>query len=66
MGLPAYLKAHPPTPGAEFRRRLGTLNEAILQAALGDLLDARERKAILERRDALLALPTAAATANSP
>jgi hypothetical protein len=65
-GLPAYLKAHPPTPGAEFRRRLGALDEAGLQAALGDLLDARGRQAILERRDALLALPPAAATAKSP
>jgi hypothetical protein len=33
---------------------------------LGDLIDTRARKAILERRDALLALPAAAATANSP
>ena len=61
-GLPAYLKAQPPTPGAEVRRRLGALDEASLQAALGDLVSARERKAILERRDALLALPAAAAT----
>ncbi len=62
-GLPAYLKARPPTPGAEVRRRLGALDEASLQAALGDLVSARERKAILERRDALLALPAAAAAA---
>jgi hypothetical protein len=65
-GLPAYLKARPPTPGAEVRRRLRALDKAGLQAALGDLIDTRARKAILERRDALLALPTAAATANSP
>ncbi len=65
-GLPAYLKARPPTPGAEVRRRLRALDEAGLQAVLGDLIDTRARKAILERRDALLALPAAAATANSP
>ena len=35
----------------------GTLDEAGLQAALGDLVESRARKAILERRDALLALP---------
>ena len=64
-GLPAYLKARPPTPGAEVRRRLKALDEAGLLAALGDLVDARARKAILERRDALLALP-AAATTTSP
>jgi hypothetical protein len=61
-GLPAYLKAKPPTPGAEVRRRLRALDEAGLQAALGDLVDPRARKAILERRDALLALPAPAAT----
>ena len=64
--LHAYLKANPPTPGAELRRRLGALDEAGLQAALGDLVDARGRQAILARRDALLALPAAAATARSP
>ncbi len=63
-GLPAYLKAQPPTPGAEVRRRLMALDEAGLQAALGDLVDARARKAILGRRDALLAFPVAAS--NSP
>jgi hypothetical protein len=59
-GLPAYLKARPPTPGAEIRRRLGALDEAGLRAALGDLLDARGLEAILKRRDVLLALPAAA------
>jgi hypothetical protein len=63
-GLPAYLKANPPTPGAEFRRRVGLLNEAGLKAGLGDLLDNRELKAILERRDLLLKLPAAAAAAS--
>jgi len=64
-GLPAYLKARPPTPGTEVRRRPKALDDAGLLAALGDLVDARARKAILERRDALLALP-AAATTTSP
>ena len=66
QGLPAYLKSRPPTPGAEIRRRLAALDEASLQAALGDLVDGKARKAILERRDALLALPAAAATTTSP
>lgn len=61
--FPAYLKARPPAPGPELRRRLGRLDEASLAAALGDLLDARERRALLARRDALLAMPAAAAAA---
>jgi hypothetical protein len=65
-GLPAYLKARPPTPGAEVLRRLRTLDEPGLKSTLGDLIGAREIKAILLRRDALLALPAAAATAQSP
>ena len=65
-GLPVYLKARPPNPGAEVRRRLEALDEAGLHAVLGDLVDARGREAILARRDALLALPAAAATAKSP
>lgn len=58
--LPAYLKAQPPTPGAEFRRRVALLKESGLKTGLGDLLDARELKAIIERRDLLLKLPAAA------
>jgi hypothetical protein len=58
-GLPAYLKARPPTPGAEMRRRVAQLDEAGLAAALADYLDAPQRLAILKRRDALLALPAA-------
>jgi len=64
-GLPAYLKARPPAPGPELRRRLQALNAANLQATLGESVDARAIKAMLERRDALLALPAAAA-ARSP
>jgi hypothetical protein len=60
-GLPAYLKARPPTPGAEVRRRFAALDEAAVSAALGDQVDSRGRAAILARRDALLALPAAAA-----
>jgi hypothetical protein len=37
-----------------------------LLEALGDLLDSRARAAILERRNALLAIPPAAATAATP
>ena len=58
--FPAYLKARAPAPGVELRRRLAALDDATLAKALGDLLSAKERKAILERRDALLALPPAA------
>lgn len=58
--LPAYLRARPPTPGAEVRRRLGALNDAGLRAELGGLLGAKEVTAILARRDVLLALPAAA------
>ena len=65
-GLPAYLKAKPPTPGAEIRRRLKALDEPNLKSALGDLLSARELKAIIQRRDSLLALPAAAAAAQPP
>jgi hypothetical protein len=59
--FPAYLKARSPVPGPEMRRRLALLDEATLAKALGDLLSARERRALLERRDALLAVPPRAA-----
>jgi hypothetical protein len=58
--FPAYLKARPPAPGVELRRRLAGLTEARLAETLKGLLSARERRAILERRDALLALPATA------
>jgi hypothetical protein len=60
--LPAYLKARPPQPGTEMRRRLAALDDKSLEAALGDTVEGRARKAILARRDALLALPAAPAT----
>jgi len=59
-GLPSWLRARPPNPGQELRRRLALLDSAALAKALGDLLDENARKAILARRDALLALPAAA------
>jgi hypothetical protein len=58
--FPAYLKVRAPAPGIELRRRLAALDDAALAKALGDLLSAKERKAMLERRDALLALSPAA------
>jgi hypothetical protein len=61
--LPGYLKATPPKPGAEMRKRLGQLTEESLTGALGELVDAKARKAILARRDALVALPAAATAA---
>jgi ribosomal protein L29 len=61
--FPPYLKVQPPKPGPELRRRLAALDEAVLASALGELLDARARKALLQRRDALLALPAAEAAA---
>ncbi|MDH5226221.1 MAG: metallophosphoesterase [Gammaproteobacteria bacterium] len=60
--FPPYLKAKPPVPGAELRRRAATLTEANLAATLGEYVDAKGRKAILERRDALVALPGAASS----
>jgi hypothetical protein len=60
--FPGYLKAQPPKPGAELRRRLQRLEDTTLATVLGDGIDARARKALLARRDALLALPASAAT----
>ncbi|HEX6572969.1 MAG TPA: metallophosphoesterase [Steroidobacteraceae bacterium] len=61
--FPAYLQAQPPKPGAELRRRLQRLDETTLASVLGELVDARARKALLGRRDALLALPAAGSAA---
>jgi hypothetical protein len=62
--FPAYLKTRAPSPGAELRRRLAALDDAALAKALGELVGPRERKALLDRRDALLALPPAASAAH--
>jgi hypothetical protein len=60
--FPAYLKANPPRPGVEFRRRLeDRLDADWVAATLGPWLSAREQRALLARRAALLALPAAAA-----
>lgn len=64
-GLPAHLKSRPPQPGAEMRRRLAGLDATTLQARLGDLLSERELRALLARRDGMLAAqaqPTAPAS----
>ena len=60
--FPAHLQQRPPQPGAELRKRLGALDEAGLQTTLADLVGKREIKALLQRRDAVLA-GAAAATA---
>jgi hypothetical protein len=62
-GFPGYLETRPPAPGEEMRHRLAGLTDSRLAKALGGLLTARERKAILARRDALLALPAGASSA---
>ncbi len=62
--FPAYLETQPPKPGTELRRRMQALNEASLATALAGAVDARAIKALLARRDALLALPMPAAVAH--
>lgn len=59
--LPAHLQARPPSPGPELRRRLALLDDAVLARALGDLVTPRERKAMLDRRNLLVAPAAAAA-----
>jgi Calcineurin-like phosphoesterase len=54
--LPRHLRAAVPQPGPEMRRRLAMLDNAALKQTLGDLLDDRERSALLARRDVLLSL----------
>ena len=60
--LPAAVSSVPWSPGPELLRRLRALDAATLQAALGDLLDEDARRAILLRRDALIATQRPAAT----
>ena len=62
--FPAHLQQRPPQPGVELRQRLAELDEAKLQAALGELVGKREINALLERRDAVLAGAAAAAAAD--
>jgi hypothetical protein len=58
--LPRHLRAPVPQFGSEMRRRLALLDKAVLTQTLGDLLDERERSALLARRDLLLANPEVA------
>jgi hypothetical protein len=53
--LPRHSAPVPP-PGPEMRRRLAMLDKAALTQALGDLLNDRQRSALLARRDALLSV----------
>ena len=63
--LPRHLREAVPQPGPEMRRRLGMLDSAALTRALGDLLNDRERTALLARRDSLLANPKVARSFHS-
>ncbi len=56
-GRPAYLEKAPISIGGAWREALSALDEEALDAALADVLDARRRRALLERRDELLAAP---------
>jgi hypothetical protein len=56
-GRPPYLEKAPITIGAAWREALSALDEQGLEAVLGDVLDKRRRRALLERRDELLAAP---------
>jgi Calcineurin-like phosphoesterase. len=58
--LPRHLATAVPQPGPEMRRRLAMLDKASLAQSLGDLLNDRERTALLARRDLLLANPKVA------
>ena len=53
-GRPAYLKEAPLTIGAHWASALEGLDEATLEAELGDVLDRKQRSALGKRRDALL------------
>ncbi len=54
-GKPRYLKEVEVTVGPAWREALAALNAELLEAELGDVLDARQRRAVLKRRDELLA-----------
>src|SRR5688572_27655325 len=60
--FPPHLQQRAPRPGTELRKRLAALDEAGLQTTLGDLIGKREIKALLQRRDAVLAGAAATAT----
>jgi hypothetical protein len=54
-GRPRHLQKAPIEIGPAWREALETLDAATLEATLGDVLDSRRRKALLKRRDELLA-----------
>ena len=54
-GVPAHLRSQPLEVSPRLRERLQALDAESLSAALGDVLDARRMRAILARRDLLLA-----------
>ena len=53
-GRPAYLAKAPIVVTGGWREALGALDPAVLEEALGDVLNARQRQALLARRDALV------------
>jgi len=59
--VPKPLEAPLAKTGAEMRARLQRLDQAGVQAAIGDLVDSRSVKALLARRDRILALAAAPA-----
>lgn len=59
--VPKPLEAPLAKTGAEMRARLQRLDEASVQAAIGDLVGSRSVKALLARRDRILALAAAPA-----
>lgn len=53
-GRPRHLEKAPIVIGDAWREALSALDEATLEAELGDVLDAKRRRALLARRDELL------------
>jgi hypothetical protein len=60
--VPKPLEAPLAKTGAEMRARLQRLDEASVQAAIGELVGSRSVKALLARRDRILAIATSPAT----
>jgi hypothetical protein len=53
-GRPRHLEQAPVTVNDAWREALAGLDDAVLESELGDVLDARRRRALLARRDELL------------
>ena len=64
-GLPTYLKARPPQPGAEMRRRLARSTNRISRRHSASSSMAGPARRSWPRRDLLVALPAAAPAAKS-